>query len=150
MNTERKIICVRDIMKTDFKLIEGSDTVSAALSLMKQHQTSTLVVNKRYQEDEYGLLTSGDIARKVLAQDRSPDRVNVYEIMSCPVICVRPEMDIRLCSRLFERFNLVRAPVVDNNQIVGTVSPNALVLNGLYQLYATSFTEGARAVAPAS
>ncbi len=135
MNTDRKIICVREVMKTTFTLVDGAATVSDALALMKQHQTSTLVVDKRYREDEYGLITSADIARKVLAKDRSPDRVNVYEVMSCPVICVRPDMDIRLCSRLFAQFDLVRAPVIENDRIVGTVSPNALVLEGLYQLY---------------
>lgn len=133
MIDKTKIIHVRDVMKTDFSTIEGSATVSDALKLMKSQKTSVLVVNKRHEFDEYGLVTSGDIARYVLAKDKAPDRVNVYEIMACPVIQVSPEMDIRLCSRLFANYNLVRAPVIENGKVIGMVSPNALVLDGMYR-----------------
>ncbi|OAI20525.1 histidine kinase [Methylomonas lenta] len=128
-----KIIKVRNIMRTDFANIDGSATVKEALLLMKSKKTSVLVVNKRHEYDEYGLVTSGDIARHVLAKDKAPDRVNVYEIMACPVIQVSPEMDIRLCSKLFANYGLVRAPVIENGLVIGMVSPNALVLDGLYK-----------------
>ncbi|WP_431065296.1 CBS domain-containing protein [Methylotuvimicrobium sp.] len=133
MIDKTKIIHVRDVMKTDFSMIEGSASVSDALKLMKSQKTSVLVVNKRHEFDEYGLVTSGDIARHVLAKDKAPDRVNVYEIMACPVIQVSPDMDIRLCSRLFANYNLVRAPVIENGKVIGMVSPNALVLDGMYR-----------------
>ncbi len=134
MERKKTIIRVRDIMRTDFSSIEGIATVDEALRKMKSLKTSVLVVEKRHDDDEYGLITSGDIARHVLAKDRSPDRVNVYEVMEKPVISVHPEMDIRYCSRLFARYSLVRAPVVEGRHVVGMVSPNALVLDGLYQL----------------
>ncbi len=126
-------IRVKDVMKTDFGTIDGIATVADALKKMKALKTAVLIVNKRNEDDEYGMLTSGDIARHVLAKDRAPDRVNVYEIMSKPVITVHPDMDIRYCSRLFANYNLVRAPVVENNKVVGMVSPNSLVLDGLYK-----------------
>ncbi|CAI8827652.1 CBS domain-containing protein [Methylocaldum szegediense] len=131
---KKPIIRVRDVMKTDFGTIDGIATVAEALKKMKALKTSVLVVNKRHDDDEYGLVTAGDIARHVLAKDRAPDRVNVYEIMSKPVISVHPDMDIRYCSRLFANHNLVRAPVLDGRNVVGMISPNTLVLDGLYQL----------------
>lgn len=134
MTAQLPIIRVRDVMKTQFSLVEGVITVGEALKIMKNAATSVLVVNKRHDDDEYGLVTSGDIARHVLAKDRAPDRVNVYEIMSKPVISVHPDMDIRYCSRLFANYNLVRAPVLENKQIIGMVSPNTLVLDGLYKI----------------
>ena len=134
MMNSAKIIRVRDVMKGSFTYIEGAATVSDALKAMKEACTSVLIVNKRHDDDEYGMITSADIARQVLAKDRAPDRVNVYEIMTCPVIQVRPDMDIRFCSRLFASYNLVRAPVVENGKVIGMVSPNSLVLDGLYQI----------------
>ncbi len=133
MIEKRTLVRVKDVMKTDFGTIDGIATVADALKKMKTLKTAVLIVNKRNDDDEYGMLTSGDIARHVLAKDRAPDRVNVYEIMSKPVISVHPDMDIRYCSRLFANFNLVRAPVLENNQVVGMVSPNSLVLDGLYK-----------------
>ena len=129
------LIRVKDVMKTDFGTIDGVATVADALKKMKTLKTAVLIVNKRNEDDEYGMLTSGDIARHVLAKDRAPDRVNVYEIMSKPVISVHPDMDIRYCSRLFANYNLVRAPVLENNKVVGMVSPNSLVLDGLYKTF---------------
>ena len=135
MSINNAVIRVKDVMKTDFGTIEGIATVADALIKMKSLKTAVLIVNKRNEDDEYGMLTSGDIARHVLAKDRAPDRVNVYEIMSKPVISVHPDMDIRYCSRLFANYNLVRAPVLDNKKVVGMVSPNALVLDGLYKTF---------------
>jgi CBS domain-containing protein len=135
MITNNTLIRVKDVMKTDFGTIEGIATVAEALIKMKVLKTAVLIVNKRNEDDEYGMLTSGDIARHVLAKDRAPDRVNVYEIMSKPVISVHPDMDIRYCSRLFANYNLVRAPVLENKKVVGMVSPNSLVLDGLYKTF---------------
>ncbi len=135
MMDKRPIIRVKDVMKTDFGTIDGIATVADALTKMKTLKTAVLIVNKRHEDDEYGMLTSGDIARHVLARDRAPDRVNVYEIMNKPVISVSPEMDIRYCSRLFANYNLVRAPVLENNKVIGMISPNSLVLDGLYKTF---------------
>ena len=135
MMDKRPIIRVKDVMKTDFGTIDGIATVADALTKMKTLKTAVLIVNKRHEDDEYGMLTSGDIARHVLAKDRAPDRVNVYEIMNKPVISVSPDMDIRYCSRLFANYNLVRAPVLENKKVIGMISPNSLVLDGLYKTF---------------
>lgn len=127
----KKVIRIRDVMKTNFITIDGIATISEAVQKMNANKTSVLVVNKRHDNDEYGLLTAGDIARFVLAKDKAPERVNVYEIMEKPVIAIHPDMDIRYCSRLFAKYNLVRATVLDGRKVIGTVSPNALVLQGL-------------------
>jgi predicted transcriptional regulator len=77
------------------------------------------------------MLLFSDIAKEVIAKDRAPERVNVYEIMSKPVLTVRPEMEIRYCARLFENFGISHAPVVEDGKIVGMVSFYLLVLHGI-------------------
>ena len=129
-------IRVLDVMKRDFNLADGQDTVKSALQEMEYHESHTLIINKRDEDDEYGIVLLADIAKKVIAKDRSPERVNLYEIMSKPVISVRANMDIRYCARLFSRFGLKLAPVVDDKtgELVGTVSYNDIVLKGLVKL----------------
>lgn len=128
---EKKLIRVREVMKTHFDLIDGMTTVAEALQTMQHVETKALIVKKRHSDDEYGMLLISDIARHVLAKDRAPERVNVYEIMAKPVISVDPDMDIRYCARLFERFNLSRAPVIENGTVIGIISFTDMVLRGL-------------------
>ena len=131
MKKPEKIIRVRDVMKTEVAIVDGMLTVSEALQSMQHPDTRTLIVDKRHEDDEYGVVMLGDIAKKVLGQDHSPDRVNIYEIMSKPVISVSPEMDIRYCTRLFEAIGLSRAPVIENHKVIGLVSYTDIVLKGL-------------------
>lgn len=129
--TSNMRIHVKDVMKTDFGTIDGKATIMDALIEMKRLQTAVLVVNKKNAHDEYGLILVSDIARLVLARDKAPSRMNIYEIMTKPAVCVDPDMDIRYCSRLMSSLNLTRVLVVKDNELLGTVSPRALVLEGL-------------------
>ncbi|MBE9560940.1 MAG: CBS domain-containing protein [Proteobacteria bacterium] len=131
MNSKNKVIRVREVMKQQFDVIDGRVTVMEALRTMKHVETKSLIVDKRHDDDEYGMVLISDIAREVLAKDRSPDRVNVYEIMSKPLLPVDPDMDIRYCARYFEKFDLSRAPVVENRKIIGIISFTDMVLKGL-------------------
>ena len=132
--SEAKILRVADVMKRDFDLVDGKLTVREALLAMKHPETRTLIIDKRDADDEYGLVLISDIAKKILAADRSPDRVNLYEIMAKPVLSVRPEMSIKYCARLLERFSLMRAPVISEGKVLGVVSFHDLVLRGLMEL----------------
>ena len=134
--TQKKRIFVKDVMKPDFGTIDRNATIAAALKEMRRLRTTILIVDKRDEDDEYGLLLASDIARKVLAKDRASSRVNTYEIMNKPAVCVAPDMDIRYCSRLMSTFDLMRVLVVKDGVLLGTVSPHALVLDGLVALEA--------------
>jgi predicted transcriptional regulator len=134
MVREKQITRVRDVMKHDVDIVEGRMTIMEALRAMNHFENKSLIVDKRHDDDEYGILLLSDIAKQVLAVDRSPERVNVYEIMSKPVITVRPDMDIRYCARLFESFGLSRAPVLEQGKVIGIVSYTDMVLKGILKL----------------
>lgn len=135
MNSERKVIRVRNVMKTEYDIVDGMTTVKQALLKMRHVDTKCLIVDKRHADDEYGIVLISDIAKMVLAKDRAPDRVNVYEVMSKPVVCVDPDMDIRYCARLFDKFGLSRAPVIENGKLLGIVSFTDMVLHGMLDLF---------------
>ena len=126
--------CVRDCMKPDVTEVDGRMDVLSAMKVMKKVGATSLVVKRRDEDDEYGLLLFSDIAKKVIGADRAPERVNVHEIMAKPVIMVRPDMHIRYCARLFENFGIGHAPVEEDGKIIGMVSYYRLVLYGLEDL----------------
>ena len=128
---QRRVVRASDIMKKHFIELDGLMTVKDAVNAMIAEDAQVLIVKKRHEDDEYGIVLLSDIAKKVLAQDRSPERVNVYEVMTKPVIAVSPTMDVRYCSRLFERFGLANVPVIDNGKVLGIVGYAELVLQGM-------------------
>lgn len=132
--SEQPIIRVADVMKTEFDVMDGKLTVKEALLAMKRPETRAIIVDRRDPDDEYGLVLISDIAKNILAKDRSPERVNLYEIMAKPVLSVPSRMEIRHCARLLERFSIMRAPVIDDQRVVGIVSYHDLVLRGLMQM----------------
>ena len=121
MNNET-IIRVADVMTQEFVMIDGLATVHEGLAALDAESARCLIVEKRHEDDEFGIVTMADIARKVIGRDRSPRRVNVYEIMTKPLISVRPKMNIRYTARMFESFGLRLAPVLRRGKVLGIVS----------------------------
>ena len=123
------IIRVSDVMNQRFIIEDGLATVAEAIDALRKADAVCVIVQKRHDDDEYGLVLLSDIARKIIASDRSPERVNLYEIMSKPVISVRPNMDIRYTARMFENFGLSMAPVLKRGEVLGVVTYREIVLS---------------------
>lgn len=128
---DKNVVRVRDVMKQKYDIVDGMTTVKEALSKMRYVETKCLIIDKRHDDDEYGIVLLSDIAKQVLAKDRSPERVNIYEVMTKPVFSVDPGMDIRYCARMFEKFGLSRAPVIEDRKVIGIVSFTDMVLHDI-------------------
>lgn len=122
---------VGDVMRDNLIVLNGVVTVQDALLKLRETGDRAVLVDKRSKHDEYGLVLLSDIAKKVLAPDRAPERVNLYEIMSKPVVAVRPAMNIRYCARFFEQLGISVAPVIDQEEVLGMVRYEDLVLQGM-------------------
>jgi predicted transcriptional regulator len=124
---------VKDVMTDHYNLVDGLMMTDQALAKMKETGAHVLIVDKRDDNDEYGIVLLSDIARSVLAVNRSPQRVNIYEIMSKPVVGVDPEMNIRYCARLFNKLGFSYAPVIDQGKLLGIIGYRDMLLKGLHQ-----------------
>ena len=122
-------IRVSDLMGTKLHTVDGLATAAEAMAAMKRLQISSLVVNRRHDDDELGVITVSDLAREVITPDRAPERVNVYEIMSKPALTVRSGMLARYAVRLLVQFRVSRALVIDDEGApLGLVTLRDLVL----------------------
>ena len=109
-------IRVEDVMTTTLHSIDGLATVADAMDLMQRHDVDALAVNRHDETDEVGLLLVSHIARHVIALHRSPERVNVYEIMSRPALTLPPDMLVRHAVGLLVQFDVSSAIVVDHQR----------------------------------
>lgn len=127
--TEHTYIKIADLMSPAIQTIDAMATVADAITLMRERGVSSLVVERRDESDEFGLLVVSDIAREVIAKNRAPERVNVYEVMSKPVLTLNANMNIKYAVRLLSQFGLSRALVVtDSRRPVGLVTVRDMVL----------------------
>jgi len=110
-----------DIMTTDVATIRSSATVAQAVKLMEARGWHALIVERRHDQDAYGIITEADIVYKVIAFGQDPAKVRVYEIMSKPCIVVNPDLGVEYVARLFAEHHLLRAPVIQG-ELLGIIS----------------------------
>ncbi len=116
----KRNIRVREVMVSDLHAIDGLATVTEAVEQMNRHSVSSLVVNRRNDDDETGIIDVAGIAREVIAKNRVPDRVHVYEVMTKPALMVPASMLVRYAVRQLASLGLSRALVVDQGrEVVG-------------------------------
>ncbi|MGK7922585.1 MAG: CP12 domain-containing protein [Trichodesmium sp.] len=119
----------KDIMTTDVETIKGSATVADAVKKMNDLCLRALIVERRYDEDAYGIVTEADIVYKVTAYGKDPKRVRVYEIMTKPCIVVNPDLGVEYVARLFANTGLHRAPVI-KDKLLGIISVTDILSKG--------------------
>jgi len=110
-----------DIMTREVVKIRGSATVAEAVELMKVEGVRALIVDRRHDQDAYGIVTDTDIVYKVAAYGIDPRRMRVYEIMTKPCIVVNPDLGVEYVARLFANTQIHRAPVI-KGELLGIIS----------------------------
>ncbi|OKH18821.1 hypothetical protein NIES593_21730 [Hydrococcus rivularis NIES-593] len=110
-----------DIMTTEVVTIRGAATVAEAVKLMKEKSLRALIVDRRHDEDAYGMLTETDIVYNVTAYGIDPKQVRVCDIMTKPCIVINPDLQVEYVARLFAKTGIRRAPVI-KDKLLGIVS----------------------------
>ncbi|ARE41464.1 hypothetical protein RGUI_3323 [Rhodovulum sp. P5] len=126
--TGRQFTSVAEVMSQKLQTINGLATVQQAIDQMKEARVGSLIIERRHDGDEFGLVTVYDIAAKVVAENRSFDRVSVYEIMTKPVVTVSADMNIKYAIRLLARLCMTRALVTKGDELVGIVTQRDMVV----------------------
>lgn len=119
---------VEDYMSKTLHLIDRDATVHEAISLLKQHDVNALIVDRRDDDDEIGLVTVSDVAREVMGKHKPPDRTYVFEIMTKPIVALPARMKVIYATRLLADLDLSQAVVTnDSRDPIGIVNRRDLV-----------------------
>lgn len=100
-------------------------TVWDALKLMAERSVGALVVMEG--KKIVGIVSERDYARKVVLQGRSSENTRVRDIMSSPVMYVRPDHTNEDCMALMTENRLRHLPIIENDELVGLISIGDLV-----------------------
>ena len=105
--------------------IRPEATVFEAVKLMAERNVGALVVLEG--EKIVGVVSERDYARKVALMARSSRDTPVRDIMTSPVMTVRPDQTNEECMALMTQNRLRHLPVMDGARMIGVVSIGDLV-----------------------
>lgn len=100
-------------------------SVYEAIKLMAEKGIGALVVIESGKLA--GMVTERDYARKVILMSRSSKETSVRDIMTSPVLCVRPDQTSEECMALMTEKRLRHLPVMNQDRLLGLISIGDLV-----------------------
>jgi CBS domain-containing protein len=112
----------KDMMTRHVVTIDEDMTVAEAVQVMRSEGVTSLIVNRRDEDDAYGIMTRRDVVNKVIAEGRDLREVKVSEIMTKPLITTSKGLSLENCARLMRMTNIRRLPIFDGQKVIGLVS----------------------------
>lgn len=117
---------VRDVMNKNVITVKPDLSVREAVKLMTRYHIGSLVVMEN--ERIVGILTEGDILRKVVIEERDLDETKVKEIMSENVITVEPDKRIEDAVELMTQHKIKKLPVVEDDKLIGIITTSDIIV----------------------
>jgi CBS domain-containing protein len=105
--------------------VAPSTSVFDAVKLMADKNIGALLVLE--EQKIVGIVTERDYARKIVLMGRSSKETPVRDIMSSPVMYVRPDQTNEECMALMTDNRMRHLPVVDQGRLLGLISIGDLV-----------------------
>jgi CBS domain-containing protein len=119
--------------------VDSDLSIKMAARMMTHLQVSSLVVVE--DGDVVGIINEKDIISRVVAKDKSPSKLMVYEVMTTPLLTTLPDADLENALQLMVFNGIKKLPVLsgdENKELVGLLSLTDVV-RFFPQLYARVF-----------
>lgn len=100
--------------------VSPSATVAEAVAEMNSKRVGSVLIIEANRL--VGIFTERDVLRRVVGAGIDPNRASVADVMTSGVITVTPDATIEDITILFTEKRLRHLPVVENGQLVGTIS----------------------------
>jgi CBS domain-containing protein len=112
---------IRDLMtRTPSTVDTGSSAVDAA-RLMRDEDVGLIPIVE--SDRGVGTVTDRDIAVRVVAEGKSPEKTRVADIASRELVTIDPDQDVEEAMRLMAKHQVRRLPVVEEDgKLVGIVA----------------------------
>ena len=131
MVLKRNFQNAKNVMKKKVVFIDGMATAKEAVDLMRKENIEALIIKKRNNIDAYGIVRVNNFIDGVIIPDKTSEEVNVFELMTKPVICVPANMDVKYVASLLMNVGVREAPVEEDGELIGMISISDLILDNM-------------------
>lgn len=114
------LVIVDSIAHRDVSTIDRAASVRAAARVMVERNVGSVVVTREGAAE--GILTEGDVARRVVAIGLDPDATPVHAVMSAPLATIEPSASVETAAEKMRALRLKRLVVVLDQQVRGIVT----------------------------
>lgn len=128
---KRSYQSAKEVMTKKLVFVDGMATAKEAVEIMRIEKVEALIVKKRDPLDAYGIVDIHDLISGIIIPDKTSEEVNVFEIMTKPVICIPAKMDVIYVANMLVKIGLRMAPVEENGEFIGMVSLSDLILGNI-------------------
>ncbi|MHA2278517.1 MAG: CBS domain-containing protein [Candidatus Kariarchaeaceae archaeon] len=113
---------VKDYMIKEVNTIDYEASVIDAAKIMAHDTNFEGYVITLKKGKPLGMVTERDIINKVLARELDPSKTSVSDIISSPLITVKPDDDLLKTANLMSKYNVHKLVVVSNEIIYGIIT----------------------------
>jgi CBS domain-containing protein len=112
---------IRDVMTHNPRSLESSSSAVEAARVMRDENVGLIPVVEG--DRLIGTVTDRDIAVRIVAEGKSPDRINVGEIASRELVTIDAAQELDEALRLMAKHQVRRLPVVEKDgKLIGIVA----------------------------
>lgn len=117
----RTKMLVRDVMSSPVITTTEGESVEKVAKLMKAQRLGSIIVTDK-EDRPIGVITERDLVTRVLSENKLPSDLKAKEVMSSPLVTIKPEETLSNAARQMSRLNMRRFGVVYKGELVGVVS----------------------------
>ncbi|MGQ9581924.1 MAG: CBS domain-containing protein [Thermoplasmatota archaeon] len=125
MEGDERRIQVREVMTRSPVTVGPRKRLDSAAALMRRRSVSSLIVVNGGAP--VGIVTEKDIVEKCVAPNTRPSRLTVRDVMSSPLVSVRPQTDVADAARRMASLRIRRLAVVERGRLVGILTESDIL-----------------------
>lgn len=116
---------VKDVMVRKVRTANSEETILNATEIMNQYEIGCMVITENGKP--VGIMTERDILKRVVSKRKDPAKTKLYEIMSKPLVTVKPHITITSAARIMIKQKIKKLLVTNDGQLIGILSLTDLI-----------------------
>jgi CBS domain-containing protein len=111
---------VRDVMTKRVLTVECDEGFLNVKKLMAQRDLGSVVVNEK--DSVCGIFTEFDLVSEFFMNPNRLRNAHMHDLVSKPIVCISPELDLVFINKLMIERNFRRLPVIEGGKLAGIVT----------------------------
>jgi signal-transduction protein with cAMP-binding, CBS, and nucleotidyltransferase domain len=119
-------VSVAEVMNKAIIVMDINSDIPAIAREMVSRDAGSAIITENGKA--MGIITERDLVKDIVTEDRRPGEVKASEILSTPLVTVKPETSVVKASEIMLKANIKRLPVLENGTIIGMVSNTDILM----------------------